>query len=124
MVLAHQEQDRYLHSQRIKQSPLVYWLDYARLWTEKARIVTSAGSFLTLKINSKEFAVEQGSRKISLKLNISPLLFIGALALVILKLAGVITWAWWIVLLPFWAPLALSIVILAIAALVTGLSGR
>ena len=40
------------------------------------------------------------------------LLFIG------LKLGGVITWPWWLVLLPIWVPLAVLLVLLVIAAVV------
>lgn len=32
-----------------------------------------------------------------------------ALLLVILKLTGVVTWAWWIVLMPLWGPFVLVI---------------
>lgn len=38
-------------------------------------------------------------------------------AFVILKLCGVIDWSWWWVLLPFWGPLALFLIILVMAVL-------
>jgi len=42
--------------------------------------------------------------------------FLGALtiAFIVLKLVGVITWSWWIVLLPTLIPLAIVIVILIV----------
>ena len=43
------------------------------------------------------------------------LLFIG------FKLAGIIAWSWWWVLLPLWAPIALVIGVFLIAVLVVGL---
>lgn len=39
-------------------------------------------------------------------------------AFIILKLTGVIGWAWLWVLAPFWIPLALAVVIIGLAALV------
>lgn len=35
-------------------------------------------------------------------------------AFVVLKLCGVINWSWWLVTLPFWAGLALLLVILIV----------
>ena len=35
-------------------------------------------------------------------------------AFIVLKLCGVITWSWWLVLLPLWAPIALVLIILLI----------
>ena len=35
-------------------------------------------------------------------------------AFIVLKLCGVITWSWWLVLLPLWVPIALVLVILLI----------
>jgi hypothetical protein len=43
------------------------------------------------------------------------LLFIG------LKLTGYITWSWWIVLLPFYGPLAATVVVLLVFAIIAGL---
>lgn len=46
--------------------------------------------------------------------------FLGALAVLFigLKLAGVIDWSWWAVLLPLWGPLALvALLVLVIAVL-------
>jgi hypothetical protein len=43
------------------------------------------------------------------------------LIFIVLKLTGVIAWSWWIVLLPFWGPLALLIPILLLAAVVGAL---
>jgi phosphoglycerol transferase MdoB-like AlkP superfamily enzyme len=37
-----------------------------------------------------------------------------AIMLIILKLAGVIDWSWWIVLIPIWLPLALFAVVISI----------
>lgn len=34
--------------------------------------------------------------------------------LVILKLVGIINWSWWLVLLPFYGPLAIVLIIAAI----------
>lgn len=36
------------------------------------------------------------------------------IALIVLKLVGVINWSWWWVLAPFWMPFGLAIVILII----------
>jgi hypothetical protein len=36
-------------------------------------------------------------------------------AFIVLKLIGVIHWSWWLVLLPFWGPIALGLVLLVIA---------
>lgn len=41
------------------------------------------------------------------------------IAFVILKLCKVINWSWVWVLAPFWIPLALSLIIIIIAALLT-----
>ena len=40
--------------------------------------------------------------------------FLGGLgiAFIVLKLTGIITWSWWLVLLPFYGVLALAIVII------------
>lgn len=38
-------------------------------------------------------------------------------AFVVLKLLGCINWSWWFVLLPFWGPAALAIIILAVVAI-------
>lgn len=39
-------------------------------------------------------------------------------AFIVLKLCGIITWSWWLVLLPFYAPLALIVLAVVIGALV------
>lgn len=48
--------------------------------------------------------------------------FLGLLALlfITLKLTSVITWSWWLVLLPLYGVLAVSIVFLGLAACVAG----
>ena len=38
---------------------------------------------------------------------------------IVLKLLGVITWSWWVVLLPFYGPLVIVLVVLAIWGLVS-----
>lgn len=50
--------------------------------------------------------------------------FLGALGILFigLKLANVIAWPWWLVLLPLWAPLVL-IVLLLVALLVVAVLG-
>lgn len=47
-----------------------------------------------------------------------PVLGILGLIFIYLKLVGTITWSWWWVLAPFWAPLAIVLVIFGIAAIV------
>lgn len=51
--------------------------------------------------------------------------FLGLLTIVfiLLKLAGVIAWSWWFVLLPFWGPLALFVLIAITAAAVALVKG-
>lgn len=41
------------------------------------------------------------------------------LLFIALKLTGVITWSWWWVLAPFWIPLVLALVVMAVAALLS-----
>lgn len=43
--------------------------------------------------------------------------FAGALAItfIVLKLTNVISWSWWWVLAPLWAPIAIALAIVAIA---------
>lgn len=43
-----------------------------------------------------------------------------AIVFITLKLTGVIAWSWWWVLAPLWAPIALVLLILAIACLFAG----
>ena len=43
-------------------------------------------------------------------------------AFVVLKLCGVINWAWVWVLAPFWIPLAIAVVMLVIAGLLKGIA--
>jgi hypothetical protein len=43
---------------------------------------------------------------------------------VVLKLTGLIDWSWWYVLLPFYAPIILSLLILGIALLIGWLEGE
>lgn len=49
-----------------------------------------------------------------------PLLGVLGLIFITLKLTGVISWSWWLVLLPFYGGLALLLAFLLIAALVAG----
>ncbi len=39
--------------------------------------------------------------------NSFPLFTVLGLIFIVLKLVGTITWSWWLVLAPFWAPLAI-----------------
>jgi hypothetical protein len=39
-------------------------------------------------------------------------------AFVVLKLCGVISWSWWWVLCPLWAPLVIVLLVLAVAGIV------
>lgn len=50
-------------------------------------------------------------------------LILGLLGIVfvVLKLLGKISWSWWWVLAPFWAPVALVLGILVIVAIIAGL---
>ena len=41
-------------------------------------------------------------------------------AFIVLKLANIIDWAWWIVLAPFWVPAALAIVGFIVFVLIRG----
>ena len=52
-----------------------------------------------------------------------PILGILGVAFVILKLTGVIAWSWWLVLLPFWGPWALLLVLFLIAGVVMAATG-
>lgn len=38
---------------------------------------------------------------------------------VVLKLVGTINWSWWLVLLPFYGPIVLALVLFGIAGLIT-----
>ena len=44
-----------------------------------------------------------------------PILGLLGVAFVVLKLMGYITWSWWLVLAPFWIPVALAGIFLVIA---------
>ena len=49
-----------------------------------------------------------------------PTISLGTLLTVLfvaLKLTGVIHWSWWLVLLPFWGPIALGLVVVIIAGI-------
>lgn len=46
----------------------------------------------------------------------------GAIAFIVLKLMGIISWSWWWVLAPLWAPLAVVLVIAAILGLISVLT--
>ena len=43
-------------------------------------------------------------------------------AFIVMKLCGVITWSWWLVLSPLWAPIALILVILLIVGIIVWLN--
>ncbi len=43
-------------------------------------------------------------------------------AFVVLKLCGVIDWSWWWVTAPFWGPLAVMLVVLAVVGVVWGIA--
>lgn len=43
-------------------------------------------------------------------------------AFVVLKLVGVITWPWWLVTLPFWWILGLTVAIMVVSLAVAGLA--
>ncbi len=45
-----------------------------------------------------------------------------AIVFIALKLMGIITWSWWWVLAPLWAPLAVVLVIAAILGLISVLT--
>jgi hypothetical protein len=45
------------------------------------------------------------------------------LVFIILKLTNVITWSWWLVLLPIWGPIGILLVILIIGLLLMGIGG-
>lgn len=47
-----------------------------------------------------------------------------AVAFIVLKLCHVINWSWWWVLTPFWAPIALAVVTLIIASIITIFENR
>ena len=53
-----------------------------------------------------------------------PILGILGLIFITLKLTGHITWSWWWVLAPFWAPFAIVLVIAAIIFLIAFLAKR
>lgn len=42
---------------------------------------------------------------------------------IVCKIFGVINWSWWLVLLPFWGPLAAVVLILVIAIICAGIWG-
>lgn len=44
------------------------------------------------------------------------------IVLIVLKLIGVINWAWWIVLSPLWAPIALLVVIFVVMLIVVAIA--
>ncbi len=52
--------------------------------------------------------------------------FFGLLAIVFitLKLTGYITWSWWWVLAPLWAPLAVVLVIFLLIAIIAAAFGK
>lgn len=53
-----------------------------------------------------------------------PILGILGLIFITLKLTGHITWSWWWVLAPFWAPFAVIIAIAIIVFIVAMLAGK
>jgi hypothetical protein len=52
-----------------------------------------------------------------------PLFGILGLIFITLKLTGYITWSWWWVLAPFWAPLAIVLAFFALVFVAAGVSG-
>ena len=51
---------------------------------------------------------------------ITPMSLLGV-ALIVLKVAGYITWSWWWVLAPFWLPVLIAIVLLMFIIVVLGI---
>ena len=47
-----------------------------------------------------------------------------AVAFIVLKITGAITWSWWWVLAPIWAPVALGLIILIIAVIIAALASK
>lgn len=47
-----------------------------------------------------------------------------AIAFIVLKLVGVVDWAWWVVLAPLWAPVALAVVMSSMAVVLKELERR
>ena len=45
-----------------------------------------------------------------------------AITFIVLKLLGKITWSWWWVLAPVWAPLAIIIVVVVLALIIAALA--
>lgn len=50
-----------------------------------------------------------------------PILGILGVVFVTLKLVGVVSWSWWWVTAPFWAPVAIALFIVAVALAITGI---
>lgn len=63
----------------------------------------------------------QKSTKI--EVNLFPFFAITALVATILKLTGVVTWSWWVVLAPIWIPIAFF-VMSAVAVIVWALLNK
>ena len=45
-------------------------------------------------------------------------------AFIVLKLCGVITWSWWLVLSPLWAPIIIGLILLLIMGIVVYLNTK
>lgn len=43
-----------------------------------------------------------------------------AIAFIVLKLCGVVSWAWWVVLLPIWLPAVITIILLIAYVVLAG----
>lgn len=43
-----------------------------------------------------------------------------AIAFIVLKLCGVITWAWWVVLTPIWVPALITVILLIVYVVLSG----
>lgn len=43
-----------------------------------------------------------------------------AIAFIVLKLCGVISWAWWVVLMPIWLPVVIAVLLLIAYVVLAG----
>ena len=56
-------------------------------------------------------------RNVNVNLNVSWVFLLGVV-FVLAKLAGWVNWSWWLVLAPFYVPVALALTVAAVATLV------
>ncbi len=56
------------------------------------------------------------SSKVEVNQQAFPILGLLGVAFIVLKLMGYITWSWWWVLAPFWVPMVIGVVFLAVVA--------